>query len=87
MRNLTVAASDVAHRQARVWAARHDIPLACVVAHIIENLPRLPIAERGFPVRKPEFAAAPPAGKNPKASPQARKAINRVFDCKTVKRT
>jgi len=56
MRNITVAVSDTAYRDARVWAARHDTSISAAVQYLIERLPRLPIAQRGFPVPNPDSA-------------------------------
>jgi hypothetical protein len=50
MRNITVAISDTAYRQARVWAAQRDMSLSAVVQFLLEELPRTPASMlRGFP--------------------------------------
>jgi hypothetical protein len=38
MKNITVAISDHIHREARVWAARHDTSVSAVVAFLLQNL-------------------------------------------------
>jgi hypothetical protein len=52
MRNITVTVSDQSYRQARVWAAQHDISLSRVVQHLIETLPGVKRAALAFPVTK-----------------------------------
>ncbi len=38
MKNITISVSNTVHRNARVWAARHDTSVSAVVAFLLENL-------------------------------------------------
>jgi hypothetical protein len=53
MKNITVCVSDKAYRDARVWAAKRDTSISAVVACLLENLPGLKVAQRGFPLESP----------------------------------
>jgi hypothetical protein len=61
MKNITVTVNDTAYRQARVWAASRDTSVSAVVTYLLENLPRLPVAKRAFPLDNPESANPAPA--------------------------
>jgi hypothetical protein len=41
MKNITVAVSDRANRDARVWAARRDTSLSKIVQNFLESLPNI----------------------------------------------
>jgi hypothetical protein len=41
MKNITVAVSDRANRDARVWAARRDTSLSKIVQNFLEPLPNI----------------------------------------------
>jgi hypothetical protein len=49
MKNITVAVTDRAYHDARVWAARRDTSLSKVVQNFLEALPRLRSAQ-AFPL-------------------------------------
>lgn len=53
MKNITVAVSDRAHHDARVWAARRDTSLSKVVQDFLEALPRIRSAH-AFPLAPSE---------------------------------
>jgi len=50
MRNITVSVNDNAYRQARIWAAKRDTSVSAVVTYMLENLPNLRAANKGFPL-------------------------------------
>ena len=53
MKNITVAVSDRAYHDARVWAARRDTSLSKVVQDFLEGLPKLRSAP-AFPLAPSE---------------------------------
>jgi 16S rRNA C967 or C1407 C5-methylase (RsmB/RsmF family) len=44
MRNITVAVTHAAYRQARVWAVERDTSISAMVQHLIQNLPVVALA-------------------------------------------
>src|SRR6202041_1396569 len=42
IKNITVAISDTAYREARVWAAAHDTSISCIVQFLLGVIPRIP---------------------------------------------
>lgn len=60
MRNITVSVNDKAYREARVWAAKRDTSISAVVAWLLQNLPGLKVAQRGFPLESPPAAVNGP---------------------------
>ena len=52
MPNITVAVSQTAYREARVWAAQNDMSISAIVQYCIERLPRLPIAQKAVDAHK-----------------------------------
>ena len=67
MKNITVAISDEAYRQARVWAAERDVSLSRIVAYLLETLPTHTRAERRF--SRPANPSPSPAPQTPVPSP------------------
>jgi hypothetical protein len=60
MKNITVSVNDTAYRNARVWAAKRDTSISAVVTYLLENLPGLKVAQRGFPLESPPATANGP---------------------------
>jgi hypothetical protein len=60
MKNITVSINDNAYYQARVWAARCQTSVSAIVAHFLERLPGLPIANHAVPLEGP-VSPKPPA--------------------------
>jgi hypothetical protein len=56
MKNITVAISNEGYQAARVWAAEHRTSLSKTVAFILENLPKIPMGSKAFPLHKPSAA-------------------------------
>jgi hypothetical protein len=44
MRNITVAVTHAAYREARVWAAARDTSISAMVQYLIQNLPVVALA-------------------------------------------
>jgi hypothetical protein len=65
MKNITVAVSDDAYRQARIWAAKNDTSVSAVVQDLLQNLPCLARAARAFTAGLP----ASSAGSRPPSDP------------------
>ena len=53
MKNITVAVTDRAYHDARVWAARRDTSLSKIVQDFLESLPRIRSAH-AFPLAPSE---------------------------------
>jgi hypothetical protein len=53
MKNITIAVSDSAHHNARVWAARRDTSISKVVQNFLKALPTVRDAP-GFPLAPSE---------------------------------
>jgi hypothetical protein len=58
MKNITVSIPENAYLRARVWSAEHECSLSCIVAYLLETLPRIRRANAQYPLR----AETPPAG-------------------------
>jgi len=58
MKNITVSIPENAYLRARVWSAEHECSLSCIVAYLLETLPRIRRATAQYPLR----AETPPAG-------------------------
>jgi hypothetical protein len=41
MKNITVSIPENAYLRARVWSAEHECSLSCIVAYLLETLPRI----------------------------------------------
>jgi hypothetical protein len=65
MRNITVAVSDDAYRQARIWAAKNDTSVSAVVQDLLLNLPGLARVARCFTAGLPESNPASEPGPRP----------------------
>lgn len=57
MKNITVAVSDRAYHDARVWAARRDTSVSKIVQDFLEDLPTIRFA-RAFPLPASESEIA-----------------------------
>ena len=62
MRNITVAVSDDAHRQARIWAAKNDTSVSAIVQDLLQNLPGFARVARTFTASLPASASIPNSG-------------------------
>jgi hypothetical protein len=62
MRNITVAVSDDAYRQARIWAAKNDTSVSAVVQDLLQNLPGFARVARTFTAGLPAPASLPNSG-------------------------
>ena len=67
MRNVTITMNDEAYRKARVWAAEHDTNISAAVKYILDRLPRLSVAQQGFPLKTPSATQATPSATPPAA--------------------
>jgi hypothetical protein len=61
MKNITVAVSDDAYRQARIWAAKNDTSVSAVVQDLLQNLPGLARVARTFTAGLPAVPTPPPS--------------------------
>lgn len=78
MKNITVAISDQAYHDARVWAARRDTSLSRIVQNFLEALPSLPGA-RAFPLAASENETEDPLpSSHEKLAVKLRSLLNRA---------
>ncbi|HTA79139.1 MAG TPA: hypothetical protein VK720_06305 [Terracidiphilus sp.] len=68
MKNITVAVSDRANRDARVWAARRDTSLSKIVQNFLESLPSIRSA-RALAASESDSAKRNETGSQPGARP------------------
>lgn len=85
MPNITVAVSESAYRQARIWAATHNTSVSAIVQHCIEHLPTMRLTAQATAAtarrsRQPP-ASAGEAGKSAPPTPYPPKNPG----CETVK--
>ncbi len=70
MKNITVSIPENAYLRARVWSAEHECSLSCIVAYLLETLPRIRRANARCPLRPetPSVSSGKPLTPGPQSS-------------------
>jgi 16S rRNA C967 or C1407 C5-methylase (RsmB/RsmF family) len=61
MRNITVAVTHAAYREARIWAVERDTSISAMVQHLIQNLPVVALAVTTILANHLESKGIPPS--------------------------